>query len=191
MVNEITTGLNPRNHFKLTKKGYRYITVKNLTQFGNLNYQSCDYVDKTAAELIQQRAKVSNGDILFSSIAPLGRCYAVLDNPQNWVINESVFCIKPKKKEFQYYLYLFLTSDGFKKNAENSSSGSIFSGIRISTLSELKLYKPNQKELDSFNDKIEPLLNKMESNNKENYHLMSLRDFLLPLLMNGQATIAD
>lgn len=53
----------------------------------------------------------------------------------------------------------------------------------------MKLKKPNEFELISFNEKVEPLLKQIENNNVENLKLNSLRDFLLPLLMNGQATI--
>lgn len=188
-IKNITTGLNPRNHFKLTNNGYSYITVKNLTISGELNFNDCDHVDSNAATLIQNRANVSAGDILFSSIAPLGRCHLVLEEPKDWVINESVFCIKPITRILQYYLYFYLTSKEFVKKAESSSTGSIFNGIRISTLNNMKLKKPNEFELISFNEKVEPLLKQIENNNVENLKLNSLRDFLLPLLMNGQSTI--
>lgn len=193
-IKNITTGLNTRNHFKLTNNGYSYITVKNLTISGELNFNDCDHVDSNAATLIQNRANVSAGDILFSSIAPLGRCHLVLEEPKDWIINESVFCIKPITRSLQYYLYFYLTSKyltskEFVKKAESSFTGSIFNGIRISTLNNMKLRKPNEFELISFNKKVEPLLKQIENNNVENLKLNSLRDFLLPLLMNGQATI--
>ncbi len=190
LILEITTGLNPRDNFTLTSSGYKYITVKNLDSNGALNFNGCDCVDENAKEQIQKRAKVSKGDILFASITPLGRCFAVLDNPKDWVINESVFCVKPKDISLQAYLYLFLTSDYFVKKAENSSAGSIFSGIRISTLNSIYTIVPSKETINSFNEKVIPILRKIDFINQENNKLISMRDELLPLLMNGQISIS-
>lgn len=45
---------------------------------------------------------------------------------------------------------------------------------------------PTGDVIDKYNDVIVPQLNKMQECIKENQELVSLRDFLLPLLMNGQ-----
>ena len=189
LVSEVTTGLNPRDNFKLTSAGYKYITVKNLTSNGTLVFDGCDFVDESAKKQIQRRAKVKKGDILFASIAPLGRCYAVLEDPFDWVINESVFCIKPKDESLQLYLYLFLTSDFFIKKAEHSSAGSIFSGIRISTLNTIPTVIPSDDVIRSFNQTVMPLFDKINAINKENTELLALRKDILPLLMNGQVSL--
>ncbi|MDT1748235.1 hypothetical protein U4V41_22780, partial [Escherichia coli] len=40
-----------------------------------------------------------------------------------------------------------------------------------------------------FENKMMPIYNKLASNTQENSHLIQLRDWLLPLLMNGQVTV--
>lgn len=50
---------------------------------------------------------------------------------------------------------------------------------------------PPQNLLNSFNQRIEKFLNCMFSSSHENESLTSLRDFLLPMLMNGQVTVND
>lgn len=45
---------------------------------------------------------------------------------------------------------------------------------------------PNKKVLQKFEDILNPILDKQGIIQKENQELTSLRDFLLPLLMNGQ-----
>ena len=48
----------------------------------------------------------------------------------------------------------------------------------------------NDSLVTKFVQKVKPVLNKIVMNENENAHLTSLRDWLLPLLMNGQATIS-
>ena len=46
-------------------------------------------------------------------------------------------------------------------------------------------------ELEAFNRQVMPMLDIISENTRENQQLTSLRDWLLPMLMNGQATIND
>ena len=186
-IKHINTGLNPRKNFKLGGGDIRYITVKNLTTDGTIDFTSCDTVDEAARAIIHNRSCVSKGDILFASIAPLGRCVIVQEEPEDWDINESVFSIRPNIDEISAeHLYMFFMSDYFIKKAEYASTGSIFSGIRVSTLEDMNIVLPPPAIRDSFINAISQVLYKKHTNHTENQELASLRDFLLPLLMNGQ-----
>ncbi|WP_418626254.1 restriction endonuclease subunit S [Sellimonas intestinalis] len=186
-IRHINTGLNPRNNFKLGNGNVKYITVKNLTVNGTIDFSDCDTIDEEARKIVHKRSDVSKGDILFASIAPLGRCVIVQENPTHWDINESVFCIRPDlNKLSSEFLYTFFMSNYFVKKAEHSSTGSVFNGIRVSTLEEMLILVPNQKIKDEFTNKVCGIFAKKYQNEKENEELVSLRDFFLPLLMNGQ-----
>ena len=54
-----------------------------------------------------------------------------------------------------------------------------------------EVYIPSKTELDMFNSIISPSMNTISSNIREIDTLKKLRDWLLPMLMNGQATIED
>ena len=191
-IEHINTGLNPRDNFVLGNGNIKYITVKNLTKEGIFNYDGCDVIDEKAKEIVHNRSDVDVGDILFASIAPLGRCFLVQEYPKEWDINESVFCIRPNQQIIPTeYLYLYLTSDMFIKQAENSSTGSIFSGIRINTLESMNLLVPNEKIKEKFTHNIENIFLKKYKIAKENEELTKLRDELLPLLMNGQVSFKN
>ena len=82
-------------------------------------------------------------------------------------------------------------SEAFIKKAEQSSTGSVFSGIRISVLEDMKIVVPPEDILDKFNQIVYPIFDLKYRNELENQKLKELRDFLLPLLLNGQATITD
>ena len=153
-ITHINTGLNPRDNFVLNNGNIKYITVKNLTTQGSIDFSNCDSIDEVAQKIVHKRSDISKGDILFASIAPLGRCYLIQEEPQTWDINESVFSIRPKNTMPSEYLYMFLMSETFVKKAENSSTGSVFAGIRIKTLEDMLIVIPDEKILKQFKEKI-------------------------------------
>ena len=191
IISHINTGLNPRQNFKLNNGNIKYITVKNLTTEGTIDFTSCDTIDDNALAKVHKRSDISKGDVLFASIAPLVRCVIIREDPKGWDINESVFSIRPKNKNLSEYLYMFFMSEYFIKKAEHSSTGSVFDGIRISVLEDMEIVIPPVSILNEFNKIISPILDLKYQNEIENQQLKGIYNFLLPLLMNGQIRISD
>ena len=191
-IEGIRTGLNPRDNFKLGSGTIKYITVKNLRSDGILDFSGCDTIDETARAIVHRRSDVCTGDILFASIAPLGRCHLVQELPQDWDINESVFSIRCNKATVTpEYLYMHLQSEAFVKESTACSTGSVFKGIRINTLLDSRVFLPPMQVIEKFSQQTKPLFSLQYKLNKEIQALTQLRDWLLPMLMNGQATISD
>lgn len=190
VISSINTGLNPRDNFILGNGDIQYLTVKNLTTSGTIDFSGCDTVDEQAREIIHKRSDVSVGDILFASIAPLGRCYLIQNPPEKLDINESVFSIRRNASRVtSEFLYMYFISDTFIKAATSSSTGSIFKGIRINTLLDIAAVIPPKDIVTAFTTQVKTLLALKEQKGTENRELTKLRDWLLPMLMNGQATV--
>ena len=191
-IEAVRTGLNPRNNFKLGNGNIQYITVKNLCLNGSLDFSGCDTIDEQARQIIHRRSDIQIDDILFASIAPLGRCYLIQENPTNWDINESVFSIRYNSSVLTAeYLYMNLQSEAFVKRATACSTGSIFKGIRINSLMDSEIILPPLSVTKEFSKEIKPLFALQKKLDRETHTLIQLRDWLLPVLMNGQATISD
>lgn len=190
-IASINTGLNPRDNFKLNTGGnIKYLTVKNLTKDGTIDFSSCDTIDEEARTVVHKRSDIKVGDILFASIAPLGRCSIIAEPPTDWDINESIFSLRPNCENMtSIFLYMTFMSDAFVKKAEGSSAGSVFKGIRISELQDLLTILPPKNVLDRFDKQVEKLFALKSNAITENQQLESLRDFLLPMLMNGQVKV--
>ena len=190
-IKHINTGLNPRDNFILNNGNIKYITVKNISTDGTLDFSNCDTINETSRNIIHQRSDIKKGDILFASISPLGRCFLIQEDPKNWDINESVFSIRVNSDILIEYVYMFLMSDYFVKKAENSATGSVFSGIRIKTLEDIMILVPDSNTLQSFKKSISKILFLKYKINEENRTLSEARDFLLPMLMNGQVSVVQ
>lgn len=88
-------------------------------------------------------------------------------------------------KNFSDYLYLLL------KIIEPELNKKFFQGtglkhLQKNLLRDRKIYIPTENEIKNFNLMIQPCFDEISKNLRENYFLERLRDFLLPMLMNGQ-----
>ena len=114
----------------------------------------------------------------------------IQETPTDWDINESVFSIRCNNDVVtSEFLYMYFMGDMFIKSATSSSTGSIFKGIRINTLLDLNAILPSKNIVDLFSKQVQKLLALKEQKVKENLEIVKLRDWLLPMLMNGQARV--
>jgi type I restriction enzyme S subunit len=62
--------------------------------------------------------------------------------------------------------------------------------INKGVLDESLLVIPDDATLSAYNTKAAPFFLQVQNNLRQNQQLAQLRDWLLPLLMNGQVTVA-
>lgn len=93
------------------------------------------------------------------------------------------------------FLYSTLNSDEFYTFTVNNSNSSTGSRKRMQpeAYKDFKLAYPlnDNKVISKFCDVTRGVLKQQDSLIKENQELISLRDFLLPMLMNGQVTFKE
>lgn len=89
------------------------------------------------------------------------------------------------KNNAEDYLYLLLDSIQIEIE-KRFFTGTGLKNLRKDLLRGHKIYIPSANELDAFNRIVQPCFNKISENLRENYQLAKVRDWLLPLLMNGQ-----
>jgi type I restriction enzyme S subunit len=125
------------------------------------------------------------GSVCVTCIASPGLVgFVTKDSQTNQQINSIIF----KNQEIRYYLYFYL-KDYFK--FAKASSGSTFSNMNKGDFSAIKTIKPNKEMLINFSNRLEASINKILINQLANQKLSELRDWLLPMLMNGQVTVGE
>lgn len=105
----------------------------------------------------------------------------------------SNFCraFSTKKKAEQYWLYLLwktLYDAGVLFRFEGKTTG-IKNLLFDDFCAQYKIVCPEEDILEKFHKIVSPIFEKMQQYNIENDELTKLRDWLLPMLMNGQATV--
>ncbi|WP_447885310.1 restriction endonuclease subunit S [Serratia fonticola] len=103
-------------------------------------------------------------------------------------MNQSCYALKAKQGVSFAFLY-FITKE-LIHHLEVKATGSVFNSIISNDIEYTYLALPEDNDLiDKYAKKTELAFAKIELLTKENQHLIALRDWLLPLLMNGQVKV--
>ncbi|MFT5759827.1 MAG: type I restriction enzyme S subunit [Alteromonadaceae bacterium] len=103
--------------------------------------------------------------------------------------NQAICAINPHNENYNFYLKFGL--EDLYDYLVNLSSGSARDNLSQDKIKELKFSIPTGELLEKYHLKVQPMMDKILSNMKENSELTELRDWLLPMLMNGQVTVKD
>lgn len=103
-------------------------------------------------------------------------------------MNQSCYALKAKNGIS--YTFLFFLTKELIHHLEVKSSGSVFNSIVSSDIEYTNLALPSERTIiEEFSALAEPIFEKIEASTKENRQLSALRDWLLPMLMNGQVMV--
>lgn len=160
-MTDITTGKEDAN-FSTDNGKYKFFTCSNVP------LQCDEYAFESSSILI-----AGNGDFNVKHYSGKFNAY------------QRTYVLTPSS---EYYAILYLACLYQVNLFKSNSSGSIVKFITKSDVENIPLFIPDDI---SLLQKLNNLLYFQEQNILENDKLIQLRDFLLPLLMNGQATIDD
>lgn len=105
-------------------------------------------------------------------------------NEAFWTV-DTMFYSEMKQSNCAKYIYYTIKDIDFTR----WDSGTGVPSMTSSTLYSIKLVKPQSEILKKFDEVISPLFEHMKQISEQNSVLTKQRDELLPLLMNGQATV--
>lgn len=187
-IGRITNGLNPRKNFVLGSGNNYYVTIRSLVGT-TIDWNNCDRCDDEALSKINSRSQLQIGDIIFSAIGTIGRTYYILEEPTNWNISETSFTLRAKENVPNDFFYGMLRSNEIQIKADKAAMGSTLRCLIMDSLCSLQYIMIPSYMMKLFAAKVSPLYRQIHRNNKEIAELTKQRDELLPLLMNGQATV--
>lgn len=185
-LGQIITGGTPstKNKDYFTENGIAWISPKDLSNCNN------KYIDKGATDITQLGLRKSSaklmpqGSILLTTRAPIGYIGISLNEV---CTNQGFKSIVPFEKfgsEYVYYTVKFNVPF-----LQKIGVGSTFKEISKELFSKVKTVIPEKRTLELFIAQITPISERIKIAEKENKKLAELRDWLLPMLMNGQVTV--
>ena len=115
-------------------------------------------------------------------------CGAInITQPKSWITGNAMV-VNPKNKNM---CIDFIKNILLVNNLDKVVSGSAQPQITRTNFAPLKVITPNESLLKLYSDIINPMFNKRINRIQQNAKLTQLRDFLLPMLMNGQVSVAE
>lgn len=151
----------------------------------NRDYESNTHI--TYIPLTKNLSIVDRFDILMDKYGDAGAVRYGIEGAFNVALGK--ICVH--NQNYREYIRSFLSSDGIYNFLHNSCMASTRASLNESNLAILNIPIPDEKLILGY----EKILCKMRlsilKNNDETQKLIDLRDWLLPMLMSGQATISD
>ena len=124
------------------------------------------------------------GDILLSVRAPVGDLNFAMED---CCIGRGLAALNSKLGS---QMHLFYTLSGFQKIFNvMDGNGTTFGSITKDILFDMAVVIPSDEILKCFEKMVKPIESKIEKCEEEIRELTKLRDWLLPMLMNGQARV--
>jgi type I restriction enzyme S subunit len=123
-------------------------------------------------------------DMVFCVRATIGNLtYAERD----FCLGRGVAAVRPIRADLSELIYYSLLNDieRFKIQAV----GSVIVGITKDDLTGSNIIIPDDETLGAFHKAVYPVISTIRKNKLENRSLIEVRDWLLPMLMNGQAKV--
>lgn len=186
-LGEIFGGSTPSKAIaeNFTKEGMGWITPKDLSINKGKKYISKGELDVSQKGIKQASLNIlPKGTVLLSSRAPIGYM-AIARN--KLTTNQGFKSFVPKKgysTEFIYY-----TIKNSIKTIERNASGSTFKEISLTVLKTIETCLPDTSVINLYTETVNSIFKKQNVLEKESKQLAAQRDWLLPLLMNGQVRV--
>ena len=149
-------------------------------------------INEDGSEIASNKYLVPNNSVLISKLNPqFKRIWLMLNVTGNAICSTEFLPVKVKDKNI-CYLYEVLNSDEYSVHLKQNASSSTGSRKRIDPKNCMSFQFPySQSIANLYNSKVSEMITKANGIPIENQQLASLRDFLLPMLMNGQVKVGE
>lgn len=179
---EIKRGGSPRPIQKfLSDEGYRWLKISDVTSL------SAPFVLNIAEHIkeegLSKTVFLKAGSLVLSNSATPG-IPKILD--LDTCIHDG-WLYFPKSQLSNEYLYLLFKE--IRPQLLNLGNGSIFTNLKTDILKNFEISLPSTETLSKFQNIIKPIFEKVLATQREIKQLETLRDTLLPKLMNGEIKV--
>ena len=171
----------PASEFVFSEKdGYiRFVQIRDYDTDSHITY----IPDSPKNKLCEEH------DIMIARYgASLGRiCFGI-----NGAYNVALAKVFPKKSFFREFLRCYLSSRTFYEGINNKGGRSAQAGFNQSDINSFEIDFPvDETIVKKFECTVAPMFEQRLQLKKENQHLASLRDTLLPKLMSGELDVSN
>ena len=134
---------------------------------------------------VQQNKYLPEGSLCVSCIATVGEIgFTTEPSHTNQQINSIVF----EDETNRYYLY-FALKNYFENANASAKTGNTFANMNKEDFSGIRIILPSEEIKKNFHEISEPYFAQIKCLQGQNQELIQLRDWLLPMLMNGQVKV--
>ncbi|EGR93597.1 Type I restriction modification DNA specificity domain protein [Streptococcus mitis] len=175
-------GKETTNPMKFPNEEFKYYSIPEFDTTGT-------YSLELGESIKSNKFKVEKNDLLVSKLNPWFN--RVIYNLEENAISSTEFIVWKTFNRFEKnFLYQVATGKEFIEYCTRFATGTSNSHKRVSPDIMIGFQSPFEKTyIQKFGEIIDSIRTQVLQNNEQNQELTQLRDWLLPMLMNGQVTV--
>lgn len=176
-----------------TDKGVSVVKIKDIQEDYSIDISQLAKVDLSDKK-VDDKFKAKPGDVLIAMTgATIGK-YAIVPITDSPVyVNQRVgyFNLGSNPTKKLPYLINSLSQKYFREVVFSIAGGAAQPNISNEQINSIPLLIPDKSVIENYNQKFSSVYQTILNNQRQNQHLTALRDWLLPMLMNGQVTVKE
>ena len=174
-----------------TDKGVAVAKIKDIQENYTLDTSDLARVDLSDKE-IDDKFLAKAGDVLIAMTGATVGKYAIVPITDFPIyVNQRVgyFNLGNDPTQKLPFLINSMNQSYFRNAIFTLANGAAQPNISNEQINNIQLLMPEKKLIDTYNEMFKPYYKKILNNQLENQKLTELRDWLLPMLMNGQVKV--
>ena len=189
-LNEILILLKDGTHNppKRIKSGIPLLTG---TMFGNLflDYSQATYISSEDYRTIHSQYAPQPNDIILTKIGTLGNVNFLRSIDIPIAIHCNSALLRFPEYMSGMFSVMYCKSDEFIKRLKAAKGQSVQEFCSLERIGSVKMLVPHLETIIDYNSKVRAILAELERVSLENNELIHIRDWLLPMLMDGQVKV--
>ena len=193
----IETGRRPKGGVANITRGVPSIGAENIKGLGKYDYSKTKYITAEFAETLKKGIIKGYELLIYKDGGKPGYFipnFSIFGEGfpyDNMTLNEHVFLLDFGNKGYNFFAYFYMQTEEVMKYLNAQGSKAAIPGINRNDVESIFIPTIDNKEVKEFCDIVEPIITAILVNSKESSRLASLRDTLLPKLMNGEIKVDE
>ena len=188
----IETGRRPKGGVANITAGVPSIGAENIKGLGIYDYSKTKYITSEFAESLK-KGVIKGCELLIYKdggkpgyFIPNFSIFGEGFPYDDMTLNEHVFLLDFGNKGYNFFAYFYMQTEEVMKYLNAQGSKAAIPGINRNDVENISIPRIENEAVKEFCEKIEPIITSILINSKESSRLATLRDTLLPKLMNGE-----
>ena len=191
----IETGRRPKGGVANITSGVPSIGAENIKGLGKYDYSKTKYVTAEFAEMMKKGVIKGYELLIYKDGGKPGYFipnFSIFGEGfpyDDMTLNEHVFLLDFGNKGYNFFAYFYMQTEEVMKYLNAQGSKAAIPGINRNDVESISIPTIENKVVKEFCTMVEPIITSILVNSKESSRLATLRDTLLPKMMNGELNI--
>lgn len=172
--------------------GYPFAGIGDIDEAGNISISKARKIDEEFVLKQERDYEIGEYSLGYGRVGTVGKVVRLKKQKFRYALSPTLSVINPKKPEYAGYVYTVVKSEEFFRQVLKNTSGTTRPAIGIQFLRKIPVLRPanfHMAMFERFEEITKEIFEKTSITNQESQNLIELRNWLLPMLMNGQVIV--